>query len=149
VVGGAAESLKSQPGTYRIVIKNRKGFVRVALKAGADLVPVISFGENDMYDQYTSPRIQKVQTLFHKYIGAVPIFPRGRGFFQYTFGILPRRRPINTVVGKAIAVPRINNPTKEDVDEYHRKFMAEIAALFDENKGKYDAKGEAAELIME
>lgn len=34
VVGGAAESLKSQPGTYRIVIKNRKGFVRVALKAG-------------------------------------------------------------------------------------------------------------------
>lgn len=34
VVGGAAESLNSEPGTYRIVIKNRKGFVRVALKAG-------------------------------------------------------------------------------------------------------------------
>lgn len=34
VVGGAAESLKCEPGIYKIIIKNRKGFVRVALKAG-------------------------------------------------------------------------------------------------------------------
>mgnify|MGYP000952118813 CR=1 FL=1 len=34
IVGGVAEALKSLPGTYRLVLKNRKGFVRIALKAG-------------------------------------------------------------------------------------------------------------------
>jgi 2-acylglycerol O-acyltransferase 2 len=34
VVGGAAESLFAHPGLNRIVLKNRKGFVRIALKTG-------------------------------------------------------------------------------------------------------------------
>lgn len=34
IVGGVAEALKSVPGTYRLVLKNRKGFVKLALKAG-------------------------------------------------------------------------------------------------------------------
>lgn len=34
MVGGAAESLYCKPGTYRIVLKKRKGFVKLALKNG-------------------------------------------------------------------------------------------------------------------
>jgi 2-acylglycerol O-acyltransferase 2 len=37
-VGGAEESLDAFPGKYKLTLKNRKGFVRVALKAGASLV---------------------------------------------------------------------------------------------------------------
>lgn len=32
--GGSAEAAKSEPGTYRLAIKNRKGFVKVALITG-------------------------------------------------------------------------------------------------------------------
>ena len=32
------------------VMNKRKGFVRIALQTGAKLVPVIGFGENDLYD---------------------------------------------------------------------------------------------------
>lgn len=34
VVGGVAEMMKSTPGTNKLVLRNRKGFVRLALKAG-------------------------------------------------------------------------------------------------------------------
>lgn len=34
IVGGASESMESKPGTYRTVVKKRKGFVRLALKHG-------------------------------------------------------------------------------------------------------------------
>lgn len=60
-------------------------------------MPVFSFGENDMYEQHKGPWIQRIQDACHKLFGFVPIIPRGRGLFQYTFGIVPRRRPINTV----------------------------------------------------
>ena len=34
IVGGAAEAFKCKPGTYNILLKRRKGFVRIALNNG-------------------------------------------------------------------------------------------------------------------
>ena len=48
VIGGAAESLSAHPGTFDLTLKKRYGFVKMAIKEGADLVPVFSFGENDV-----------------------------------------------------------------------------------------------------
>ena len=44
VVGGARESLDAQPQSLRLVLKRRKGFVKLAIRTGADLVPVLAFG---------------------------------------------------------------------------------------------------------
>ena len=52
IIGGAEESLDARPGSYRLTLRNRKGFVRKALQHGADLVPVFSFGENELYKQF-------------------------------------------------------------------------------------------------
>ena len=49
-IGGATESLYSTPGTMDLVLQRRTGFVRVALQTGAALVPVINFGENELYN---------------------------------------------------------------------------------------------------
>ena len=49
-IGGATESLYSAPGTMDLVLRRRTGFVRVALQTGASLVPVINFGENELYN---------------------------------------------------------------------------------------------------
>lgn len=34
VVGGAAESLDAHPGFYRLTLKNRKGFIKMAIRTG-------------------------------------------------------------------------------------------------------------------
>jgi len=34
IIGGASESMESIPGTYRVIVKKRKGFVKLALKYG-------------------------------------------------------------------------------------------------------------------
>lgn len=48
VVGGAAESLSAHPGTADLTLRKRLGFIKLAIREGADLVPVFSFGENDV-----------------------------------------------------------------------------------------------------
>ncbi len=66
----------------------------------ADLVPVFSFGENDIYDQVENPegsRLRTVQNWLKGKLGfSSPMFS-GRGVFNYSMGILPFRKPINTV----------------------------------------------------
>jgi hypothetical protein len=56
VVGGAAESLSAHPGTADLTLKRRKGFIKLAIRGGADLVPVFSFGENDVRHPLSSSR---------------------------------------------------------------------------------------------
>lgn len=72
VVGGARESLDALPYTLRLVLKRRKGFVKLGIRQGADLVPVLAFGENDIYDQFDTeahPWIHKGQMVVKKLMG--------------------------------------------------------------------------------
>ncbi|KAK0483123.1 diacylglycerol acyltransferase-domain-containing protein [Armillaria luteobubalina] len=51
VIGGATESLSAHPGTADLTLRKRLGFIKIAIQEGADLVPVFSFGENDIFSQ--------------------------------------------------------------------------------------------------
>ncbi len=40
-IGGEKEQLMSENGKHKIYLKHRKGFVKLALQYGADLVPMV------------------------------------------------------------------------------------------------------------
>jgi len=141
VIGGARETLDAHPGTFRLLVKKRKGFIRIALKEGASLLPIISFGENDVYKQVSNPDGSLLRSyqnwITDRIPWALPIF-HGRGIFQYTFGIVPYRTPLNVVVGKPIDVERNPNPTEEVVDHYHSLYIERLTSLYEEHKVNYD-----------
>ena len=64
------------------------------------LVPVFSFGENELFDQMENPRgsaLRRMQDRLQRILGvALPLF-HARGVFQYSFGVLPYRKPISTI----------------------------------------------------
>jgi 2-acylglycerol O-acyltransferase 2 len=136
VVGGAEEALYSEQGDYRIIIRKRKGFIKIALETGASLVPVFSFGENDSYSTYITPKnsiIRKVQNALKKLTGiAFPV--------TWGDGLLPYQNPINTVVGKPIHVNKDENPSQEKINELHRLFIKELIELFEENKARFPSE---------
>jgi hypothetical protein len=71
-----------------------------SLALRASLVPVFSFGENDLFKQVNnSPGtwLRQWQLWFMRYAGFAPCMPYGRGIFNYDFGLLPQRHPIVTV----------------------------------------------------
>lgn len=66
---------------------------------------MFSFGENDIFKQVSNPRgsrLREIQTKIQKTIAFAPVFFYGRGIFQYSFGLLPHRKPINTIGKKSL-----------------------------------------------
>ncbi|KAH9247866.1 hypothetical protein BSLG_008809 [Batrachochytrium salamandrivorans] len=140
VVGGAAESLNATPGTNDLVLTKRFGFVKVALRAGASLVPVMSFGENDLWDQVPNPKgslLRGFQNWFQKLASFSPPLLHGRGIFTYNMGILPYRRRIVSVVGTPIPVPKVENPTPEQVQLYHKQYIEGLESIYNTYKDVY------------
>lgn len=140
VVGGARESLDAQPHSLRLVLKCRKGFVKLAVRAGADLVPVLAFGENELYDQVQPeqhPFIHKVQLVVKKILGfTVPLF-HARGVFNYDVGMMPYRRPLNIVVGRPIKVDQASTPDEGYVDKLHGLYVKELERIWEEWKNEF------------
>lgn len=64
-------------------------------------------------------------------------FYYGRGLFNGFFGLLPHRRPITMVVGKPIPVEKCVDPTKEQIDDLHSKYVEAISELFETHKKDY------------
>ncbi|KAI1281857.1 2-acylglycerol O-acyltransferase 2 [Halotydeus destructor] len=90
VPGGMKEVATARPGTCELYLARRKGFCRLALKHGADLVPVISFGENDIFNEFKPEEGSLFKSLldrFIQYFGHAPPLIHGRGVFQYTIGL--------------------------------------------------------------
>eukprot|EP01118_Nematostelium_gracile_P013579 TRINITY_DN5154_c0_g1_i1.p1 TRINITY_DN5154_c0_g1~~TRINITY_DN5154_c0_g1_i1.p1 ORF type:complete len:319 (-),score=61.86 TRINITY_DN5154_c0_g1_i1:59-991(-) len=139
IVGGSAELLEAQPNTDILILKRRKGFVRLALENGVDLVPVYGYGINDLYIQF--PWFKKARQWFTSMTQIAPTFGLGRQFC-YMF---PLQRPIAVLVGRAIPVNKVEDPTDEQVDALHEKYMEELQQLFDD----YNAtSGENRKLII-
>ncbi|XP_069920574.1 2-acylglycerol O-acyltransferase 3-like [Oryctolagus cuniculus] len=104
----------------------------------ASLVPVYSFGENDIFK--TKAFIEgswqhQCQSLYHKIVGLPFYICWGRGLFSpNSWGLLPLAMPITTVVGGPIPVPQCSSPSQEQVDHYHRLYMDALERLFEEHK---------------
>ena len=142
VIGGARESLEAQPGTLRLILNGRKGFVKMALRTGADLVPVVAFGENDLYDQLTAqthPKVHKVQMFVLRVFKFTLPALHGRGLLNYDVGLMPYRRPVNIVIGKPIEVTKAQGaqPKQEDINRLHELYVREVEALWDTYKDRF------------
>ncbi|KAH7326741.1 diacylglycerol acyltransferase-domain-containing protein [Stachybotrys elegans] len=142
VVGGARESLEAQPGTLKLILKGRKGFVKMALRTGADLVPVVAFGENDVYDQLspkTHPLVHRIQMFVLKVFKFTLPAIHGRGLLNYDVGLMPYRRPINIVIGRPIEVNKAAGmqPTQEEIDKLHAEYVREVELIWEAYKDQF------------
>lgn len=141
VVGGASESLSARPGTANLTLRKRLGFIKIAIRNGADLVPVFSFGENDIYSQLINEEGSKLhlfQKWFQRLFGfTLPIF-HGRGIW-ISIGLLPYRHPIVSVVGRPIRVKKNLNPSRAELEHVQSQYIAELERIWDQWKDAYAA----------
>ncbi|GMR59933.1 hypothetical protein PMAYCL1PPCAC_30128, partial [Pristionchus mayeri] len=133
-------ALDAHPGNHVLTLNKRKGFIKLALETGAQLVPCYGFGENDLYIQAANEQgslVRRFQTFVKKMWGVSPVIFHGRGVFNYNVGLLPFRKQLNTVLGAPIPVEKTENPSQEQIDSLHEQYIQKLTELFDAHKTKY------------
>lgn len=129
--GGEKEALLASPAHHAAYVLRHRGFCRLALAHGADLVPCYVFGANQQFRTSTAlMRLRRwVQATFAV---AVPLF-WGHALLPW----VPRRtRPLVAVVGAPIRVARVAHPTDEQVAALHRRYIEALKDVFDSNKAR-------------
>ncbi|GAB6022497.1 Diacylglycerol O-acyltransferase 2 [Chamberlinius hualienensis] len=152
VVGGITEALQTKENEMQLYINKRKGFVKLAICHGADLVPVISFGENNTFELNDyKDRFSRLKIKLYTIMGLCPpllfyicffIISKARGF-------LPERTPVTTVVGKPIEVLKDSNPSTETIEHYHKLYVERLEQLYDEYKCKLGIDNNNERLILQ
>eukprot|EP00879_Flechtneria_rotunda_P004839 GHRR01005112.1.p1 GENE.GHRR01005112.1~~GHRR01005112.1.p1 ORF type:complete len:440 (+),score=147.49 GHRR01005112.1:185-1504(+) len=142
MVGGIAEMFMIRKDHERIKLKDRKGFVRIALEHGTDILPVYMFGANQVLD-FGPSWLQRVSRKLRASVGMI----------MGVWGLpIPRRVPIFMVTGKPLAVGpalRKDHPHfQQRVDELHAQFIAEMERIYYTHRGKYGHGFENRPLVI-
>ncbi|KAL6969995.1 Diacylglycerol O-acyltransferase 2 [Sarracenia purpurea var. burkii] len=98
-----------------------------------------SYGDSDGRQKQVRPEIS--ESYVHKWWK-----PSGKLFMQFSrvpiifWGILgspvPYRHPMHVVVGRPIEVKKNSNPTMEEVNELHGRFVEAFEDLFERHKAR-------------
>lgn len=132
-IGGEKEQLMTETNKQKIYLLNRKGFIKLALQYGAQLVPMYAFGENELYTS-SNLFLGWRKYLQHHFNLGIPIcWGRGGSW-------LPHRVPIHIEFGKPLVVSKhvsTEEISQEQIDEIHAEFVKEMKRLFDRTKTKY------------
>jgi len=128
--GGVSEIFDTNNNDEVIFIKERKGFVKLALMTGTPIVPSYCFGTTKLFSCWYGQG-DFLRKLSRK-VGFGVVLVWGR------FGLpIIHRYPLTTVSGAPIFVPLEKQPSQKMIDEYHLLFLTELKGLFDRNKAAY------------
>lgn len=144
VVGGAAEILDTRFDSYVLVLKRRKGFIKLALETGCDLVPVFGFGQNNLFHVFGGGYYSRY-SRFQRWLRSKT---QSGCFYCWGACMLPSRSPINVVVGSPIPVRKVANPSQEEIDKLHSRYIEDLKQLYEKYKDKYHPTDSSELLIV-
>ncbi|EOD36447.1 hypothetical protein EMIHUDRAFT_226507 [Emiliania huxleyi CCMP1516] len=152
--GGMEEVALFEFGRERVYLKRRKGFIKYALQHGDErtrseicqtsgvgtqrrvvgylLLLAYTFGECDLYRSVGAGKRLRMW-LLRRCGFVVPLF-----YGAWWCPLLPRADvAVHTVVGAPLQLPRIAEPTAEQVTAYHALYVEALTRLFDDHKARF------------
>lgn len=132
--GGSAEIFETDSESLDTVIIARKGFIKLALQNGCDLVPTFVFREKHAYHKLDIPA--KVKSFMMETFRTPLIIFWGR--FYSWLPLAQDKFYLSVVFGKPIQVDKpISEPTDEQINALYDQFYGEIKGLFEKYKTRY------------
>lgn len=151
--GGIYEQVETDENKERLFFPANLGFIRLAIQHGLPLLPVYSFGENQLFR--TAEWVKSINKFFYEnfkignvlIIGlfGIPVSP----LLPNPFVVPVAGRRLHIHFGKPVDVgPKEAEPSQERVEEVFKRYTAALQEIFKECASKYLPK-EVAERGLE
>lgn len=113
---------------------------RYCLQHGYTMTPIYTFGECETYNTFTA--LLEWRLWLNKF--SIP----GVLFFGEPFcPLFPRKgSKCLSYVGAPLKMPRIEEPSAAQVDEWHAEYVKALCTLFDDNKAEAGKPGATLEI---
>ncbi len=139
-VGGFSEAVFTNPNSKveYCYLKGRKGFIKLAIECGVDVVPLYSFGVTKLY---STPQFLRGLRSRLAQSTRIPMV----GWFFGKFGTFEPKGDftVYTVIGKPF--PTSWKYSIDQIDEAHRDYCEELQSMYEANKKLY---GEDRDLVF-
>lgn len=122
MLGGVREMNLADPRKMVLYIKKRSGIFKIAAETGTPLVPVITYGENELFPRSDNWVIEQMNVWLHSSFGLsvpVPSLTSLLHWFELSYRPL---KPIPTYVGSPI--------TDKDPELLKEKYINAVQTLF-------------------
>ena len=137
VLGGATEILYTEPHMMKLHIQRKRGIFRLAITTGTPLVPVLVYGENELFQLSTHPIVNFFQAIAKFFHIVLPI-PTLESMVQWSnISQEPFEKSVQTIVGAPIQVTKKESPTFEDIEELRNKYFIALEKLYENTKPAY------------
>ena len=137
IVGGIHEMFYTPRGAKneQIILQKRKGFIKLALRTQSDIIPMYTFGANQIYSRVCGNKSLLCHLSSQLKISLVIWLGR----WGIPMGWVPCRVPLLGVIGNVFPVPKmaIEEITEDVVKRVHADFCQALKELFDTYKIVY------------
>jgi 1-acyl-sn-glycerol-3-phosphate acyltransferase len=135
--GGVAEVFETSEDDECVLLKERVGLIKLAIRTGADIVPCYVFGNTKLLGCWAGEGIPRGRLLLEhisRKFGFALILIYGRFLLP-----VPWRKPVLGVMGKAIPTHHFQceDPTPEQIETIQTILLDEMESLFDRYKHLY------------
>lgn len=140
-LGGVEEMSKVNGKNLEFIIRKRKGIFKIALETGSPIVPVISYGENEIFPETENTFLKALNSNLYQLFKCKLPFPSFRSAYNWTRIMREPLEPIHTYTGKPIQVKKVDEPTEKDIKDLRDIYIASLEELFNQtNIGDYTLK---------
>lgn len=132
VPGGVREMMATKPAEMRLVINGRKGVFKLALETGTPLVPILTYGENELFPPSESTTLQELNKWLYsqfKIVLPIPSFTSLMNWIQLSDSPLP---PVRSYAGRPVAVTKTESPSDSQIEELRTRYVKRLKRLFRE-----------------
>jgi len=122
MLGGVREMNLADPRKMVLYVKKRTGIFKIAAETGTPLVPVITYGENELFPRSDNWMVSSINGWLHSTFGLsvpVPSWTSLLHWFEVSYRPL---KPIPTYVGTPV--------TDKDPELLKEKYIAAVQTLF-------------------
>lgn len=141
-LGGLEEMRRTKHKRMELVIKKRVGIFKIALETGTHIVPVLTYGENEVFPSTENEVLKWFNDkVLYDFARLQYPFPSFKALKNWMNLLVRPLDTIHTYTGKPIHVKKIENPSDHQIASLRRVYIREIRRLFKEtNPGDFTLK---------